>query len=305
MEIPFGSYRHRFTIGTRQAETTIRITSRRMVSRLKIDGVEVDSDETPSSGQAAIRNHALKANLANGRTLEVEAGYVGWTSAGILARIDGETVHESHPGKTIAFPASAARMATMQVDEDAQRANRLPVLIDIGFGLVFFVVGWLTSLTAAAVVGAILGIGLLVVQRFVKANIVGGLALFGTVMLVISAIFALIFDDGILVQLRTSIIGSFTGLLFGADALFNRGNWLGRGMARYIPFSGIDLKRLALGMAAVSIILALINVIVVLLASEQFWLVYTTFLDIPLVIAGVWIVIAFSSAGATDKQPPA
>lgn len=294
MEIPFGNYRRRFSVGSQQVETAIRITSKRMHSRLLVDGVETDTDETPSSGHAAIRNHALRTTLADGRTLEVEAGYVGWTSAGIVARIDGEVIHESHPGKTVAFPQSAAKMATMQVDEEAQRANRLPVMIDIAFGLIFFIVGSLTNLTTAAVVGAILGVGLLVVQRFVTANIVGGLALFGTVMLVISAIFALIFQDGILVQLRTSIIGTFTGLLFGADALFNRGNWLGRGMARYIPFSGIDLKRLASGMAVVSIILAALNVVVVLLASQQFWLIYTTFLDIPLVIIGVWIVIFLS-----------
>ena len=303
MEIPFGNYVRRFTVGGQNVETKIKITSKRMRSWLFVDGVEIDSDETPNSGVEAIRNHMLDAPLADGRPLSVEAGYIGWTTAGIIARIDGEVIHESHPGKTVAYPQSAVRMTTMEVDKEAQKANRIPIAIDIAFGLIFFVIGYFYDITTAAIVGAVLGVGLLVAQRFVSVNIVGGLALFGTVMLVVSAGFALVFNDGLLVQLRTSVIGTLTGLLFGADALFNNGRWLARGMARYVPFEGLDLKRLGLGMAIVSIALAVLNVVVVFVANEQFWLIYTTFLDIPLVIVAVWIVIFKSMTDEPGTKP--
>lgn len=296
MEIPFGTYNRRFQLGGQHVETHIKATSRRLRTALIIDGQTLDTDETPSG---ETRNHSLSAPLADGRILEVEAGYVGWTSAGIVARIDGGIVHESHPGKTVAFPKSAARLAALTPDKKTQRASRVPIAIDIAFGLIFYIVASLTDLTTAALVGACLGISLLIVQRFVSVDIVGGLALFGTVMLAISAGFALVFDSGIMVQLRTSIVGVITGLLFGLDGLVNRGRWLGRGMARYIPFNGIDLKRLALGMAILSVVIAALNVVVVLLASEGFWLIYTTFLDIPLVVVGAWIVIYKSFAPQT------
>ena len=56
-------------------------------------------------------------------------------------------------------------------------------------------------------------------------------------------------------------------------------------------------------MAIPGLITAALNVLVTLTASEQFWLLYTTFLDLPLIVIGVWVVIYQAAAkGETGAQ---
>lgn len=301
MDIPLGTYRRRFSVHGQEIETVSRATFKGLRTTLSVDGVVVAEDATANSGADALRNHSLAATLGDGSSLAVEAGYVGWWSVGIAARIDGQLVHESHPGRTIEFPKGLRGIVENPPSAEKQRANRVPIIVDVLLGLIFFVVASLTDLTTAALVGAGLGIALFIVQRFVTVDLLGGLAIFGTVMLVVSAGFALIFNDGIAVQLRTSVVGLVTTALFAIDAM-RGGKWLGRGMARYVPFDSVDTARLAWGMAALGLVLAALNVVVVFIASEQVWLIYTTFLDIPVAVIGVWIVTIYAVRGNADGE---
>jgi len=52
--------------------------------------------------------------------------------------------------------------------------------------LLFYAVAKLTDLPTAAIISAIAGLSLVVVQRFVTVDLLGGMALFGTIMLLIS-----------------------------------------------------------------------------------------------------------------------
>ena len=81
-------------------------------SSLAMLGVEQARDETPVFGAESVRNHHLRANLPDGRVLDVELGYMGMWTTGILARLDGVVVYESHKGRVPAYPDKYRAAAT-------------------------------------------------------------------------------------------------------------------------------------------------------------------------------------------------
>ena len=284
-------YKRPFGLGFHECWVLIDARTTGLFSTLWIDGEEVASDSTPATGPDAVRNHRLAATLADGRSVEVEAGYINWFTTGIAVRVDGELVHESHPGKRIAYPERAARMVSQQdasgrsaYDVGKLRANRVPIAVDIATGILFFLVAKLTDLRTAALFGAAVGVGLLVVQRFVKVDLIGGLALFGVVMLLFSAGFAMAFEDDEIIKQRSTIVGLIGAAFFLGDGLLLKGRRLGRGLNRYMAYTDIDERRLAIGMGFVGMAMALANYGVVKLASTDAWLFYTTFADLPLSI---------------------
>ena len=151
--------------------------------------------------------------------------------------------------------------------------------MDIALGFIFFFVAKWTDLTTAALWGAGAGLALMVVQQFVKSvDLLGGLALFGIIMMLISAGYALVFQDEYLIQMRTTIIGGLGAVLYLIDGALG-GKYLGERTARYFFMPNIVPRRLALAMGGISIIMALLNWGVVKLVSKDVWLYYTTFGD--------------------------
>lgn len=321
----FWTYRRRFAIDGLRFELRARSRSDGLQTELMMLGVPVAEDRTPLFGEDAVRNHRLAATLPDGRTVEVEAGYVSLGSIGIAVRLDGRLVHQSHPGRTIAYPEKQ-RQAALSVkhktvgeavkagwpddahapglDPGAWKRNRVPIAVDLVLGLIFFVVAKLTDLSTAAIVGAAVGLTLVVIQRFVKTDLIGGLALFGVVMLLLSAALALAFQDDLAVKLRSTILGIISAALFLGDGLLG-GKWLGRGMMRYLPFTDVDPGRLAIGMGVLGLIAAGLNTAVALLASTDVWLFYTTFLDLPLIFLMIFAVFRFAriKGAAVETRP--
>jgi intracellular septation protein A len=243
--------------------------------------------------------------LPSGEQFEVEAGYINWLTVGIAVRRDGRVVHESHPGKTIAYPASAAKMATDPgADISRYKANKVPIAVDLALGLLFFLVAKLTDLSTAALVGAAAGIALVVAQRFVKLDLTGGLALFGVVMLLISAGLALAFQDDMAIKMRSTIVGTISAVLFLGDGLLG-GNRLGKALTRYLPYNDIDPRRLALGIGMLALVIAGLNYAVALLASTDVWLFYTTFVDFFLVMVLILVVFSFARGRLFPPRPKA
>ncbi len=307
----------RFTVSGHRAEIRVRARLDGLASELRIDGRPADADHTPMGGEEAVRNHRLSAALPSGGRLEVEAGYVGVWSVGIAARLDGEPVHESHPGRTLAFPEKY-REATVSIggetlgeavrnswksenaklhgagyDPGKLARNKVPIMVDVGLGILFFIVAKLTDLPTAALVGAGAGIALVVLQRFVKADLLGGLAMFGIVMLLISAGFALAFQDDMAVKMRSTIVGSIGSVLFLGDGLLG-GNRLGRAMSRYMAYNDVDPARLAIGMGVLGLVAAGANYLVATYASTDTWLLYSTFFDFFVFILLFLGVLAYS-----------
>lgn len=307
-------YRRRFSLGALPAEAVVTVRTTGMESALIVGGGLIAEDETPLGGPEAIRNHRLAATLPDGRAIDVEVGYVSWWTMGIAVRLDGVLVHESHPGRRIFYPERAARMAAKSsarglpegFDSGQIRRNKVPLLVDIALGLLFFVVAKLTDLSTAALVGAGAGLALVVAQRFVRVDLLGGLALFGIVMLLISAGLALAFQDDMMVKMRSTIVGLISAALFLGDGLLG-GNRLGRGMARYLPYNDIDPGRLALGVGLLGLVMAGINYAVAKLTGTDFWLFYTTFVDLFLAMAMILVVFSYARGRLLPrgyKRPP-
>jgi intracellular septation protein A len=303
MGFALARYHRRFALVGVPCEVIVRVELKGLYSELIVAGMEQASDFTASMGADAVRNHRLAGLLPSGARFEVEAGYINWTNVGIAVRRDDRIVHESHPGKTIAYPASAAKMAA---DPGAvmsrYQANKVPIMVDIVLGLLFFVVAKLTDLSTAALVGAGVGLALVVVQRFVKVDLLGGLALFGVVMLLISAGLALAFQDDMAVKMRGTIVGTISAVLFLGDGLLG-GNRLGKGLTRYLPYNDIDPGRLALGMGVLGLVMAALNYAVAELASTDVWLFYTTFVDFFLVMLLILVVFSFARGRLFPPRP--
>jgi intracellular septation protein A len=293
------TYRRPFTVGGAACEATCESRMSGLHSELFVNSVKVSEDHTPATGEDAIRNHRLVASLPAGTSIEVELGYINWLTVGIAVSREGVLLHESHPGRRIAYPERAARMAVAQggaaegVDLGQFKRNRIPIAVDIALGLLFFIVAKATDLSTAAIVGAVVGLGLLVVQRFVKVDLIGGLALFGVVMLLLSAGLAILFQDDMAVKMRGTILGLISATLFLGDGLFG-GNRLGKGLARYLPYTDIDPGRLAIGMGVLGLVMAGLNLLVARLASTDFWLFYSTFVDFALIMVLILFVFRYA-----------
>jgi len=301
VSMTFWRYRRPFSLDGIPSEVRVAVRGDGMHSSLIVGGAVLAEDRTPLGGPEAIRNHCLAASLPDGRMVEAEMGYVGWWTVGIAVRLDGRLVHESHKERRLAYPEKAARMTARASASGAPegfdfgqiKRNRVPIMVDILLGLLFFAVAKFTDLPTAAIVGAGAGLALIVAQRFVKVDLIGGLALFGIVMLLASAALAIAFQDDWAVKMRSTILGLFGAACFLGDGLLG-GNRLGRGLARYLPYTDLDPGRLALGMGLLGLLMAGLNYVVAALASTDVWLFYTTFVDFFLVMVMILAVFAYA-----------
>lgn len=297
----------RFSVSGMVCAVSSRAKTDGLHSRLLIDGAEMAHDFTPNFGEEAVRNQHLSAALPDGSVLAVELGYIGLSTTGIVARRDGDTIFESHPGKTPAYPEEqreaiaksgnvkellGAAVKEGKGDQPGAfqtgifaKHNRLPFAIDVITGLLFYIIAKMTDLQTAAMVGIVVGFGLIAFQAITKIDVTGGLALFGIVMLTISAGLAWYFADDEWVKLRGTITGLIAAAFFIIDGL-RGGHYIGRGLARYMPYSDIIPGRMAFAMGLVGIVMALLNYAVAKLASTDIWLFYKTFVDF-FIVAGL------------------
>ncbi|MBX7534442.1 septation protein IspZ [Qipengyuania sp. GH1] len=321
-------YRRRFMVDGVQATVTARSRTVGLESQLELDGRIAASDFTPAVGPDAVRNHHLSATLPDGSAIEVEAGYVSSVNIGIAVHHDGRLIHESHPGRTIAYPEkyretmAAYANGTMgsalsqdfgggpsgasssgALDMSAFKRNRIPLAVDIALGLLFFVVAKLTDLTTAAFVGAALGVALLAAQKITKVDLLGGLALFGIGLLLLSAVLALVFQSDEAVKYRSSIVGVVSAALFFIDGLAG-GNRLAARLMAYLPYRDIDAARLGIGMGVFGAVLAALNLLVALYASTDVWLFYSTFADFPVSMVLILLVFRYSQGKVLPDTYP-
>jgi intracellular septation protein A len=176
--------------------------------------------------------------------------------------------------------------------------NKWTLAVDFGMALLFFVVGKMSeSLVTPALVCAGAGLVLIIVQRFVKVDLLGGLALFGVAVLCVSAAFAWFFQDDWAIKMRSTIIGGLIAAVMFADAIFNRGNYFGGRLARILP-NPIDHRRMAAGLATLGVVMALVNWGVAKFFSKDTWLAYTSFGDIVLSVLLAMAVIRFAERRA-------
>ena len=206
---------------------------------------------------------------------------------------DDKLIYASHPGKDIYYGekkvaklnnphVSPTTQAKMELQRQKWQQNKHSIFADIGLGLAFFIVAKSTGdLTLAALTGVTLGLALVVIQRFVKVDLLGGFAVFGTIMLMISGIFSLIFQSEYLVQLKGTFMGIISASVLLADGIFRKGRYFGARFERYLN-SPIEHQFFVIGLAFIGVIMAGVNYLVANYMSEDFWLNYDTFFEMPL-----------------------
>jgi intracellular septation protein A len=273
-----------------------------MDTHVEVDGARRASDRLDMSAEA-YRNNRLSVPLG-ARTLDLEAGYNSWWNVGMRAEIDGATVWESHPGKPIALSAAMTKMLEGQSGRQGQFARMKTqwpsIAADIALAILFFVVAKVADLRTAALVAAGAGLALVGVQRFVKVDLLGGMALFGIVMTLLGAGFAILFEDDRMIMLRATVLGGIAAGLFLTDGLLG-GRYLGKRMKLYLPDQTLDPQRLSIGFGLAGLFMAMLNWLVVEFGTKDQWLFYTTFADIPVSLAGVLLAMRF----ARPKPRPA
>lgn len=296
----------RFSVDGLSFAVSSRARGDGLCSSLTMLGVEQASDHTPMFGPESARNHVLQAILPDGRMLEVDFGYMGAWTTGIVARLDSVVVHESHKGRVPCYPEQY-RSAAVQHGSISSgsgggpalsggifaKENRIPFAVDVLTGLLFFAVAKLSDLQTAAAVGVVVGFGLIAFQKITKIDVTGGLALFGIVMLCISAGLAYWLADEEWIKLRGTITGIIAASFFLFDGV-RGGPYIGKGLARYMPYSDIDPGRFAIGMGCVGLLMAGLNYAAAKLLSTDSWLFYTTFIDIFIVGSLVFVVLRYA-----------
>lgn len=309
----FWTYRYRFTHNGATYRVAFPIGLSAMEMTVTRDGQILGRDHVVYEVDGT-RNMLVRFALDDGRTMEVECGYVNWWQTAIAVRVDGDLVHESRPGKVIAWPkefamapgvdgAAGERAAALKEQNDRFKRNLPSLLTDLSLGVVFFFVGSHFGLITAAVTGAVAGVVLWVVQKITKIDLLGGLAVFGIVISIISAAFAVIFNDPMMVQMRTTIIGVFVASLFLIDGLVLKGKWLGARIERYLPPGSVPW-RVSVGVASLGLFMALANWAVAAYAPQQVWLFYSSFLDVPLAMAlGVGVMLWAREPAKKENAP--
>jgi len=293
----------------------VTLTLKETISRLFVDNELVDEQSLAYSAGATTFVHSLPS--ASTETARVKSGYFNWWNIGIVV-IEGEgIVYESHPGRDVHYgealakkmmgldaessAGAAAKMRSMaETNRNKWQRNKYSVYADLALGALFFIVGKVTEdLALAAMVGAGAGLGLVVAQRFVKVDLLGGFAVFGTIMLLISAGFSLAFQDDYWVQMKSTILGLLTASLFMADGLLRKGAYFGERIERYMPMP-LHHDRIAIGISLTGIVMAGANYLVAETFSENFWLTWTTFLDLPVGMVLFYSVVYWARKKSTD-----
>jgi intracellular septation protein A len=273
-----------------------------METHVEVNGERRGSDRLVLSAET-YRNNRVSVPLGS-RRLDVEAGYNSWWNVGMRADLDSQTIWESHPGKPIALPGNAAKMVAGQSGADGQfarmKAQWPSIAADIAIAILFFLVAKLADLRTAAMVAAGAGLALVGIQRFVKVDLLGGMAMFGIVMTLLGAGFAILFEDDRMIMLRSTVLGGIAAVLFLTDGLLG-GKYLGKRMLLYMPARDLDPRRFALGLGFAGVFMALLNWLVVEYGTQDQWLFYTTIADVPVSVAGVLWALWF----AKPKAQPA
>lgn len=269
-------------------------------SRLVIrtpDGPREDRQDFQSE---PYRLHRVELPLAAG-TVVFEAGPRNAWTFGLRVSRNGVILWESHRDPH----AYLGRMREMLVNRQGDRPaidtsvfkrNAPAIATDVALGLLFFVTGKLTDLRTAALLAAAAGLMLVPVQWLLRRllgkpiDLLGGMALFGIVMLLLSAGFSWYFDSEFAVQLKATALGGVSAAAFTIDSLCG-GKHLARRLATYLPYRDLRPHRLGLGLALTGTVMAGANLLVALVCSKDVWLLYTTWADfVVAALMGQWAV---------------
>ncbi|MFC3031006.1 septation protein IspZ [Pseudoalteromonas fenneropenaei] len=280
-------------------------------SQLFCNGNLLDEYQQSLKNQLKIIEHTFQpANQTEPVTVSV--GYYSWWNVGIEVTENNQLIYASHPQEDIRFavnrlqkllPDALSEKAQQKQQQQSQQwqKNKYSLFADILLGIAFFIVAKVTGdLTIAALSGVVLGLALVVLQRFVKVDLLGGLAVFGTIMLLISGIFSLLFQSEYLVQLKGTILGIISASIFLSDGIFRQGRYFGPRFTRYLS-APVAHQYFVIGMGLIGVWMAGANYLAATYLSEDAWLTYDTFFDMPISLLLFFILLWKAGKKVTDS----
>ena len=285
-------------------------------SQLFYDGKLLDECTHLFESDFKVIEHTFKsATQTDGQTKEIKVsvGYFSWFNVGIEVREGSDLIYESHPGKDVYFAAnkleklgllynSPEEKEKAKLQSEKWKKNKPSILADIGIGIAFFAVAKVTgALTTAAFTGVFLGLSLVVIQRFVKVDLLGGFAVFGTFMLLISAMFSLAFQSEYLVQLKGTFMGVLSASALIIDGLFNKGTYFGSRFENYVN-TPIQHKYFVLVLALIGVCMAALNYSIATQLSEDQCLTYDNVVDTTISLIMFFILLWLAGKKANLHQ---
>jgi len=306
------TYRRPFAFDNDGYEIRYSFSFTTYTSRLYKNGHLIDELTGNFIDELKVLTHTIgTADASN--TLSVSVGYINWLTVGIEVYYNEARIYASHPGKDIYFADKKLQKLSDAKDTEAFKQerqkqsvqwqkNKHSIFADIGLGAAFFIVSKTTGdLTLAAFTSIALGLALVVIQRFVKVDLLGGFAVFGTVMLLISALLSITFDSEFFVQLKGTIMGILGALVLLTDGLFRKGRYFAPRFERYLN-GPVKHQPFVVGLGVLGLLMAATNYAVATLLSEDQWLTYTTFIDMPLYLILFFILISKTSQKDATKR---
>jgi len=305
MTIRLWTYKRPFQYDGNDYEVRYSFSFKTYTSELFCNGTLVDKCSHLFDGDFKVVVHKFQpTSQLNNQTNEVvvSVGYFSWLNVGIVVKENNNLIYESHPGKDIHFATNKFKdLATSynspelddkrKIQSEKWQKNKASILADIGTGAAFFIVAKVTGdLTLAAFTGVFLGLTLVILQRFVKVDLLGGFAVFGTIMLLISAIFSIAFQSEHLVQLKGTFMGLLSALALIIDGVFNKGGYFGARFERYLN-NPIQHRYFVIGLAIIGLCMAGLNFSVVSQLTEDQWLTYDTFVETPIYLVMFLILV--------------
>lgn len=305
MTIRLWTYKRPFQYDGNDYEVRYSFSFKTYTSELFYKGTLVDKCSHLFDGDFKVVVHKFQPiSQLNNQTNEVvvSVGYFSWLNVGIEVKENNNLIYESHPGKNIHFATNKLKdLATSynshelddkrKLQSEKWQKNKASILADIGTGAAFFIVAKVTGdLTLAAFTGVFLGLTLVIIQRFVKVDLLGGFAVFGTIMLLISAIFSIAFQSEYLVQLKGTFMGLLSALALIIDGVFNKGGYFGARFERYLN-NPIQHRYFVIGLALIGLCMAGLNFSVASQLTEDLWLTYDTFVETPIYLVMFLILV--------------
>ena len=177
---------------------------------------------------------------------------------------------------------------------ERQKKLRPSIFIDISFGVLFFFVAREFGLVTAALTGAAATLVLFAVQPFTKHDLLGGFAVFGVIMSLISAGIAWGFQDDLAVKLRGTIMSIIAGSFALYEGFVFKGGYLGKRMALYMePIGNLNPRKASFALAGSTFILMSIDTPLAFILTTDQWIWYNAFFDniiaIPIIIGAMFM----------------
>ena len=235
---------------------------------------------------------------------DMEFGAVSLMKYALIIRRDDDILWRSsdkpfrEAGKFDAFVAKMEDLEEAEITPEKQamlerqKKLRPSIIIDISFGVLFFFVAREFGLVTAALTGAAATIVLVALQPFTKHDLLGGFAVFGVVMSLISAGIAWGFQDDLAIKLRGTIMSCIAAGFALYDGFILKGGYLGERMAMYMEGLGrINPQRASFALAGATVLLMMIDTPLAFILTTDQWIWYNAFFDsiiaIPIIIGAM------------------